>query len=173
MEHSATAQGRQRGCSVQHCQALGGAPAKCLAPGQSIRQQDSSKEAAGGGPSLGSSSSWAAYRAAFHPPIGILVGVRDKSTSFDPRVPLAGTVGTAKPSRTLMRRRCIIRMGKVGASFLLLSPGWEGPQGPLALLWFPGQRVLTTACFWECLGELGRGSDPRSTLVMRLEGCSA
>jgi len=57
---------------------------------------------------------------------GLLVGLRDRSTSSDPCVPVAGTAGTARLSRTLTKRRCIIRMGKVGPS-LLLPLGCEGP----------------------------------------------
>lgn len=64
-----------------------------------------------------------------------------------------------------MRRRCIIRTGKVGPSLLLLPncaglqfSGQEPVLSSLALLWFPRGRMLTTACFWGmCLRQMNWG----------------
>lgn len=86
-------------------------------------------------------------RTAFHPVLGLLLGVRDRSTSSDPCVPMAGTVGTARLSKTRMRRRCIIRTGKVGPS-LVLPLGCEGPQ-PCG---WAGTWTITP---WHCCGLEG------------------
>lgn len=88
-------------------------------------------------------------RTAFHPAFGLLVGMRDRSTSSNPCVLAAGTVGTARLSRTPTRRRCIIRMGKVGPS-LLLPLGCEGPQ-PC------GWAGTWTVTHWHCCGFQGEG----------------
>lgn len=84
---------------------------------------------------------------AFHPAFGLLVGPRVKSTSSDSCVPMAGTAGTARLSRTRTRRRCIIRMGKVGPS-LLLPLRCEGPQ-PCG---WAGTWTITA---WRCCGFQG------------------
>lgn len=67
----------------------------------------------------------------FYPAFGMLVGVRHGGFYSDPCPPVAGTVGTARLSRTLMRRRCIIRMGKVGHSLGRTPAPWMGRDGLL------------------------------------------
>lgn len=94
---------------------------------------------------------------ALYPDFGMLVGVRHGGFYSNPCPPVAGTVGTARLSRTLMRRRCIIRMGKVGHSLGRSPAPWMGRDGlvlPDTAVVSRG-RVLYLASFWErVLGDL-------------------
>lgn len=85
---------------------------------------------------------------AFYPAFGMLVGVRDGGFYSDPCPPVAGTVGTARLSRTLMRRRCIIRMGKVGHSLGRTPALWMDRDGRLP----PDSAVVSRGkVFVSCL----------------------